>query len=96
MTVEKIVNYCEPIGIARSAAIKHCGEFLEYRLIEPYDPTDLEVYMRQRVKVTHAGRIHYEFALVHRQPDNGRLERHAMWPFPGIASVIATGRRGFW
>ena len=34
--------------------------------------------------------------LVHRQPDNVRLERHAMWPFPGIASVIATGRRGFW
>ena len=34
--------------------------------------------------------------LVHRQPDNMRLERHAMWPFPGIASVIATGRRGFW
>ena len=63
MTVEEIVNYCEPIGIARSAAIKHCGEFLEYRLIEPYDPTDLEVYMRQRVKVTYAGRIHYEFAL---------------------------------
>ena len=35
-------------------------------------------------------------SLVHRQPDNVRLERHAMWPFPGIASVIATGRRGFW
>ena len=63
MTVEDIVNYCEPIGIARSAAIKHCGEFLDYRLIEPYDPTDLEVYVGQRVKVTHAGRIHYEFAL---------------------------------
>ena len=34
--------------------------------------------------------------LVHCQPDNVRLERHAMWPFPGTASVIATGRRGFW
>ena len=37
-----------------------------------------------------------EELLVHRQGDNVRLERHAMWPFPGIASVIATGRRGFW
>lgn len=63
MAVEDIVNYCEPIGIARSAAIKNCREFLDYLLVEPYDPTDLEVYMRQRVKVTHAGRIHYEFAL---------------------------------
>ena len=63
MTIEDIVNYCEPIGIARSAAIKHCREFLDYRLIEPYDPTDLDLYMGQRVKVTHAGRIHSEFAL---------------------------------
>ena len=63
MTIEDIVNYCEPIGITRSATIKHCQEFLNYRLIEPYDPTDLDLYMGQRVKVTHAGRIHSEFAL---------------------------------
>ena len=63
VTIEDVVNYCEPIGISRSASIKHCQEFLEYRLIEPYDPTDSEVYMEQRVKVTHSGRIHSEFAL---------------------------------
>ncbi len=63
MTIDKIVNYCEPMGISRSATIKHLKELLEYRLIEPYDPTDSDIYMEQRVRITYAGRIHMDFAL---------------------------------
>ena len=52
------------LELRRLASIKHCCKFLEYRLIEPYEPTELDgVYMGQRVKVTHAGRIHSELAL---------------------------------
>ena len=61
MTIEDIVNYCEPMGILRAAVMHHCKEFLEYRLVEPYDPTESDVYLGQRVKVTHAGRLHMEF-----------------------------------
>ena len=63
MTIEEIVNYFEPMGISRLAVIAHCSEMLEYRSVEPYDPTDTDVYMDQQIKITHAGRIHLEFAL---------------------------------
>lgn len=62
-SIGDIVNYLEPVGISRSAIFEFCKELLAYRLIEPYDPTDDDVYAEQRVRVTHSGKIHLEFAL---------------------------------
>jgi predicted type IV restriction endonuclease/energy-coupling factor transporter ATP-binding protein EcfA2 len=62
ITVDDILNYFEPARLARSAIKEHLSVLLSYRLIEPYDPTDTKVYEEQRVRVTHSGRIHYEFA----------------------------------
>lgn len=63
MTVEDIQNYFEPCGFGRLVVRSHLKTLLEYRLAEPYDPTDQEVYETQRLRVTHCGQIHYEFAL---------------------------------
>lgn len=63
LSVEAIRNYLEPCGISRHAVHAHLGELLKFRLIEPYDPTDSEVYEDQRVRVAHCGHIHLEMAL---------------------------------
>jgi energy-coupling factor transporter ATP-binding protein EcfA2 len=60
-SVEDILNYFEPATVSRTIVKEHLKILLNYRLIEPYDPTDTDVYETQRVKVTHCGRIHYEF-----------------------------------
>ncbi len=57
------MNYFEPATVSRIAVEEHLKALLNYRLIEPYDPTDTLIYESQRVKVTHCGRIHYEFAV---------------------------------
>lgn len=63
LLVEEIQNYFEPCGVLRRTVNNHIIDLLRYRLIEPYDPTDSEVYEDQRVRVTHSGQIHYEFSL---------------------------------
>ncbi len=63
MTVEDIQNYLEPCGLGRLVVRTHLKNLLDYRLVEPYDPTDQGVYETQRLRVTHCGQIHYEFAL---------------------------------
>lgn len=61
MMIEEVQNYFEPCGIPRRIINQHVRDLLRCRLIEPYDPTDNEVYEDQRVRVTHSGQIHYEF-----------------------------------
>lgn len=63
LTVEDIQNYFEPCGLPAAVIRQHLGELLKYRLVEPYDPTDKSVYENQRVRISHCGRIHFEFAL---------------------------------
>ena len=63
LSVENILNYFEPATVSRIVVEEHLKALLNYRLIEPYDPTDTLIYESQRVKVTHSGRIHYEFAV---------------------------------
>jgi DNA-binding transcriptional ArsR family regulator len=63
ITVEEIQSYFEPCGLSPTIIRQHLAELLKYRLVEPYDPTDKNVYEDQRVRITHCGRIHYEFAL---------------------------------
>jgi energy-coupling factor transporter ATP-binding protein EcfA2 len=60
-SVEDILNYFEPATINRNIVKEHLKALLDYRLIEPYDPTDINIYETQRFKITHCGRIHYEF-----------------------------------
>lgn len=60
-SVEDILNYFEPTTVSRTIVKENLKTLLDYRLIEPYDPTDTSIYESQRVKITHCGRIHYEF-----------------------------------
>jgi len=60
-SVEDILNYFEPTTVSRTLIKENLKALLDYRLIEPYDPTDTNIYEVQRVKITHCGRIHYEF-----------------------------------
>ena len=63
LSVEKVADYLEPCGISRHAVFSHLKELLNYRLVDPYDPTDVGVYEEQRVRISHCGHIHFEMAL---------------------------------
>lgn len=63
MSVEDIQNYFEPARVSRVIVKNHLKELLKYRLANPYDPTDQEIYEEQRLRITHSGKIHFKFAL---------------------------------
>ena len=63
LSVEDIHNYFDPCGLDRHTLNEHLRDLLQYRLVDPYDPTDAEVYEAQRLKIHHSGRIHLEFSL---------------------------------
>jgi energy-coupling factor transporter ATP-binding protein EcfA2 len=63
VTVEDTINYFEPAGVAGSVITSHLQELLEFRLIQPYDPTDLHIYEDQRLRISYSGRIHSQFCL---------------------------------
>lgn len=63
LNVDSIINYFDPAGISSSIIKENLQELLSYRLIQPYDPTDQIIYEDQRLRVSHSGRIHYEFSL---------------------------------
>ena len=67
LTVNAIENFFEPMGIRRPVLDDHLRKLLEHRILEPYDPTDRDVEPEIRVRVTPAGRIHYEFAFESRE-----------------------------
>ena len=60
-SVEDVLNYFEPTTVSRNLTKINLKYLLDHRLIEPYDPTDVCIYESQKIKITHCGRIHYEF-----------------------------------
>lgn len=63
LSMGEIVSYFEPTSVGRSLIRAHLQELLEFRLIQPYDPTDQQIREGQRLKISHSGRIHLEFSL---------------------------------
>lgn len=63
VNLEDIQNYFEPTGLSRSIVNNYIQELLEFRLVEPYDPTNQEIFEEQRIKITHSGKIHIDFCL---------------------------------
>ncbi len=63
LEIQSIQDYFESMSISREIVKFYIHALLKYRLIEPYDPTDIEIYENQRVKVTWSGKIHLEFSL---------------------------------
>lgn len=63
VSVEDIMNYFEPAGVARPVIRTQLQELLEFRLIQPYDPTDQEIYEDQRLRISPSGRMHSRFSL---------------------------------
>jgi energy-coupling factor transporter ATP-binding protein EcfA2 len=61
--INEIKSYFSPCGISNRIVNSHFNDLLRYRLVEPYNPTDDRIYDSQRVRITHCGRIHIEFAL---------------------------------
>ena len=62
LTIQDICNYMEPMGIRANLVRDHLQELLNFRIVEPYDPTLSEVRDELQVRITHAGKIHFEFA----------------------------------
>jgi hypothetical protein len=63
LKVEQVQDYLEPIGFERSFLVSHLQKLLEFRLIEPYDPNEEKVYEMQRIRITPAGSLHYQFSM---------------------------------
>ena len=63
LSVEEIQNYFDPVGIPRDKILLLVESLLQYRLVEPYDPSVTNVTENLRVRVTHSGQIHYEFVM---------------------------------
>ena len=61
LSINDILNYFEPATVSRTIVKEYLKLLLNRRLIEPYDPTETCIYESLRVKITHCGRIHYEF-----------------------------------
>lgn len=61
MPIDDVQNYLEPCGVDRAIVKRSLGRLLEYRLVEPYDPTEQIVHEELRIRITHCGQIHYEF-----------------------------------
>lgn len=61
--VEDIINYFEPAGLQKPVIKNHLRELLSFRLVLPYDPTDQDIYEDQRLRISHSGKIHFEFML---------------------------------
>jgi hypothetical protein len=62
LKVSDISNYFEPCGVTAGTIRDHLQTLLEHRIVQPYDPTDMEVGDELSLKITHAGQMHYEFA----------------------------------
>lgn len=62
MSVEDLQNYFEPCGVDRKIVKRCLGQLLNYRLVEPYDPTEQLVHEELRIRIMHSGQIHHEFA----------------------------------
>jgi len=63
VTLECIVQFFEPMGFNPYVLRNLMTELMEYRLIEPYDPTEERIQDGLSYAVTSSGRIHYEMAL---------------------------------
>lgn len=64
MSVENVINYFEPMGVLEGHVYAYLNQLLKYRLVIPYDATKEGVDDSMRVKITHSGKIHLEFALM--------------------------------
>ncbi|MDP1768368.1 MAG: hypothetical protein Q8L74_06125 [Nitrospirota bacterium] len=63
MSVEEINKYFLPMGLGGHVIVPVIAELLRYRLVEPYDPSSMNVDEEQRIKSTTSGRTHMELVL---------------------------------
>jgi hypothetical protein len=63
LEVGDVMAYLEPAGMPMHVSRRHCQVLVEKRLIEPYDPSTLQLTDATRVKITPSGLIHLEFVL---------------------------------
>ena len=73
-SIQDLVSYFEVMGMLKAATIEELGELLRCRLIEPYDPTNDEVSLQGRIRITHCGQIHMEFC----ESDNTYVQQMAL------------------
>ncbi|MBF4069328.1 hypothetical protein ISJ33_24655 [Burkholderia pseudomallei] len=63
MEIGDVAAYLEPMGMPPAITVRHFQFLMDYRLVEPYDPTINTSDYSVPVKVTPSGLIHLEFAL---------------------------------
>lgn len=62
-SVEDAYKYFDVMGIPRLAFMEKIRDLVNYRLLEPYDPTRDDVELDQLLRITASGRTHYFFAM---------------------------------
>jgi cold shock CspA family protein len=61
-SVTQMYSYFESMGMTRDSVRVALEEFMNYRLVEPFDASTTSLTNSQRLSVTHCGRMHYEMA----------------------------------
>jgi energy-coupling factor transporter ATP-binding protein EcfA2 len=95
--VSEIESYMEVLGASYSITRAHLEELVSRRLVEPYDPTRLDMSEDQKVHITHSGKLHAELAL---QNQTYLVEMAVTTPmragthFDELKAILSSGRRG--
>jgi len=62
-TVVDVERYLEVMGMSTRIVRRELQALLDARLLEPYDPTETNIYEDQLLRVTPSGRLHFELAM---------------------------------
>lgn len=60
--ISQLMLYFGSMGVSEEAIISALQSLLDYRLIEPFDASNSEIFNEQRLSITHSGRVHYEMS----------------------------------
>lgn len=61
ITLEKIYEYFDAMGLSRNAIKLHVRALADARLIDPFSPIETELNEESRLRVKPSGKVHYEW-----------------------------------
>jgi energy-coupling factor transporter ATP-binding protein EcfA2 len=67
MDLSAMMSYFEPCGIRAVDLVETISAMMKSRLVDPYDPASESSDSGARIRISYAGRIHYEMALTDAQ-----------------------------
>ena len=61
ITLEKILEYFDAMGFARSTVTRHVKALVDARLIDPYSPIEVDLTEDSRLRIKPSGKVHFEW-----------------------------------